>query len=90
MAETAQTKTNGNPVGPEAKFMRLQEVGLSHILACPVAMMLAAMFGLERWYAQIGIALCVLGWVLFCWGLVGRQELAAEPQNEDGSPNCPK
>jgi len=83
VAEATQAKGSSNPIDPEAKFMRLQEVGLSHILAAPVAMMLAGMFGLERWYAHIGIALCMLGWVVFCLGLVGRQELAAKDTDEN-------
>jgi len=41
-------------MNPERKFIRLQEIGLAHFLAWPVAMMIAVMLGLNT-FAQLGI-----------------------------------
>ena len=82
MANAAQTKNSGNPVDPRLRqFMRFQEAGLSHWLAIPPGLILAEMFGIGC-YAQIAILLAYIGWVLFCIGLVGRQELR-KTQKED-------
>jgi len=83
MAETTEGKSNGNPIDPRAKYMRFQEAGLSHWLAIPPGLILAEMFGI-RCYALIAILLALIGWVLFCIGLVGRQELAARQKEEGG------
>jgi len=89
MAETTQTKSNGNPVDPAAKFKRCQEIGLSHWLAIPPALILLEMFRLT-FYAQITVLLALLGWVFFCYGLIGRQELADKQEPDENTPDCPK
>ena len=81
MANAAQTKNSDNPVDPRAKYMRFQEAGLSHWLAIPPGLILAEMFGIGC-YAQIAILLALIGWLWFCIGLVGRQELKKR-QKED-------
>ena len=83
MANADQAEDSSAPLDPEAKFKRCQEAGLSFFLAIPVALMLAAMFGLERWYGHISVLLGIIGAVFFSFGLIGRQELA-EKEKEDG------
>ena len=86
MANAAQTENSGNEVDSTAKYikyMRFQEAGLSHWLAIPPGLILAEMFGIGC-YAQIAILLALIGWVWFCIGLVGRQEL--EKRRQENSP----
>ena len=76
MAETAEGKNQNGKVNPEAKYMRLQEIGLSMILAVPVALAAGETFGIVR--ASI-IKVCVLlfyiGFALFVLGHEKRVEL---------------
>ena len=81
MAKRAEKENVSNKLDPEAKYKRFQEVGLSHCLAIPPGLILAEMFGVGC-YVQIAVLLGIIGWVLFCIGLVGRQELA-DKQNQD-------
>ena len=90
MANAAQTKDNSNPVNPETKkYMRFQEAGLSHWLAIPPGLILAEMFGIGC-YAQVAILLALIGWVWFCIGLIGRQNLATKQKEEPGPADCSK
>ena len=82
MANAAQTKSSGNPIDPEAKFKRLQEIGFSHWIVIPVALMLAARFGLEVWYGHITALLSIIGAVFFFFGYVGRQKLAERQKGD--------
>ena len=81
MANAAQTKDSDTPVDPAAKYKRFQEAGLSHWLVILPGLILAEMFGIGC-YAQIAILLALIGWLWFCIGLVGRQELRKR-QKED-------
>lgn len=86
MADATQTKSNGNPVDPAAKFKRCQEIGLSHWLAIPPALILLEMFQLT-FYVQIAVLLALIGWAFFSYGLIGRQELAAKEEQENEAPH---
>jgi len=44
-------------------------------LSWPVAMMLATMYGLDYIIPQISVVIISIAVVVFCIGLVGRQEL---------------
>jgi len=44
-------------------------------LSWPVAMMLATMYGLDDIIPQISVLILAIAVIVFCIGLVGRQEL---------------
>lgn len=72
-------------MNPERKFIRLQEIGLAHFLAWPVAMMIAVMLGLNT-FAQLGIIsilLCTSGMVFLSLGDIGRRELADQRETKN-------
>jgi fatty acid desaturase len=88
MVKSTEGKSRGNP---EAKFIRLQEIGLAHFLAWLPALILLIMFNLTQWLWIMSVLLILSGWVFFCFGLVGRQELAEKRQaEEEKPPDCPK
>lgn len=74
-------KRHSQPV-KVTKHIRFMEVGLAHILAMPVAIMLMAMYGLGRFAAQIAVLLVMAGVIWFAIGWTGRQEAK---QREDGN-----
>ena len=88
MAETTERKSNGNSVDPEAKFKRLQEIGLSMVLAIPVALVAGETFGIVR---VIIIQVCILlfygGEACFVIGHDKRQEIRNEKDSD--RPKCP-
>jgi len=79
---TSQRESRKHPVNPEGKYIRLQVVGMSFGLSILPAMMLADMFNLGAFIGQIVVLLFVVGWVFFCFGLVGRQELKEQRERE--------
>ena len=83
--ETAQRKSCKHSVNPERKYIRLQEIGLSHILAGPVAILVAAMFGFDFWIPHISVLLTMVGVAFFSAGHIGRQELKKQKERETNS-----
>jgi len=74
--EGTHRENNKHPVDPEKrKYMRFMQVGLSCILAWPVAIMLAAMYGLENIVPIMSVLIVMIGVVIFAIGYVGAQEL---------------
>jgi len=55
---------------------------MSFGLSIPPAMMLAYMFNLGAFVGQIATLLAVVGGVFFAFGLVGRQELREQREQE--------
>jgi hypothetical protein len=76
MVERTETENRRHPIVREKlKCMRFMQVGLSCILAWPVAIMLAAMYGLENMVPIMSVVMVMIGVVVFAIGYVGRQEL---------------
>jgi len=74
--ETDQRKDSQDGISPELrKYIRIQVVGMAIFLSWPVAMMLATMYGLDYIIPQISVVIISIAVVVFCIGLVGRQEL---------------
>lgn len=66
-----------HPVDPEKrKYLRFMQVGLSCILAWPVVIMLAAMYGLESLIPDVSVLMVVVGVVIFTIGYEDRKKLA--------------
>ena len=57
------------------KYIRLQEIGMAVFLSWPVAMMLAAMYGLDAIIPVMSVLLIMVAVIIFAIGHVGRQEL---------------
>lgn len=73
---------------PEDKWVRLQEVGLSQLLAIPVAIVAGETFNLSfKAIVVISIALCWSGLVCFLLGRDKRREL--REQKDTDCPKCP-
>jgi len=51
------------------------QAGLSFIFAWPVAIMLAAMYGLKTLVPVVSVLMVMVGVLIFAIGAVGRQEL---------------
>jgi len=86
MAETIAGKNQTSKIDPEAKYKRLQEIGLSMVLAIPFALVAGETFGLVRaLIAQICILLFYCGFAFFVLGHEKRQEIIK--QNDI---DCPK
>jgi hypothetical protein len=83
--ETTQRESHKHPVNPERRYIRLQEIGLSHFFAWPVAIMVAAMFGFDFWVPHISVLLITLSVVFFSAGHVGRQKLKEQRERETNS-----
>jgi hypothetical protein len=62
------------------------QVGLSCILAWPVAIMLAAMYGLETEVPNMSVLMLTIGWIIFVMGHVGWQNLKERRQREKQRP----
>lgn len=74
--ETTPKANNKHKVSPERKYIRLQIVGLAFICAWPVAMILAAMFGISgRVIFQVSVLQVYGGIAFLCAGHIGQQEL---------------
>lgn len=74
--ETGQRKDSKLSVSPELrKYIRLQEIGMAVFLSWPVAMMLAAMYGLDAIIPVMSVLLIMVAVIIFAIGHVGRQEL---------------
>jgi len=63
------------------RYLRLQEIGLAFLCAWPVAMQIAAMYGLGLIIPQISALMLMAAVVFFAIGHVGRQELR-DKENE--------
>ncbi len=57
------------------KCMRFMQVGLSFVFAWPVAIMLAAMYGLKSMVPIMSVLMVGVGVLIFAFGYTGRQEL---------------
>jgi hypothetical protein len=80
--EGTHRENSNHQVDPEKrKYMRLMQIGLSCILAWPVVIMLAAMYGLENIVPIISVLMVMIGVVIFAIGEIGRQELR-DKENE--------
>ena len=86
--ETSKGNRRENQLKPEDKWIRLQEVGLSQILAIPVALMVGLMLEFNfHLLGLIALALLLSGYICFVIGHVQRQELR-EKEDTD-CPKCP-
>lgn len=78
--EGTHRENSNHQVDPEKrKYMWFMQVGLSCILAWPVAIMLAAMYGLESLIPIVSVLMIMIGVLIFAIGNVGRQELQDKP-----------
>ena len=73
--ETTGRGHRKDKVNPARKYIRLQEVGLAFLCAWPVAMQVAAMYGLDIIIPQISVLMLAASIIFFVIGHVGRQEL---------------
>lgn len=74
--EGTDRENRKHPVDPEKRrYLRFMQVGLSCILAWPVAIMLAAMYGLKSLIPSVSVLMVMIGEIIFAIGYVGRQEL---------------
>ncbi len=72
----ADEEKNQDKLNPEAKFMRLQEVGLSMILAIPVAIAAGETFFInDALIVQICVLLFYIGFACFVLGHEKRKEI---------------
>ena len=72
----ADEEKNQDKLNPEAKFMRLQEVGLSMILAIPVAIAAGEAFFInDALIVQICVLLFYIGFAFFVLGHEKRKEI---------------
>jgi len=72
----SQKKDSQDGISPELRrYIRIQIVGMAIFLSWPVAMMLATMYGLDDIIPQISVLILAIAVIVFCIGLVGRQEL---------------
>lgn len=71
--ETTERESCKHSVNPERKYIRLQEVGLSFVLASPVAAILASMFDLDVLVPGILTLLIMIGIAFFSAGHIGRK-----------------
>ena len=90
--EGTEREGHSHPIDPEKrKYMRFMQVGLSCILAWPVAIMLAAMYGLQNQVPIMSVLMVMIGLVIFAIGDIGRQELAERRRaGKQKPPDCPK
>ena len=69
------------PINPEERWIRLQEIGLSQILAFPVALILGVMFQLSSaLLILITLALMIGGYCCFKWGHDKRREIQEQKE----------
>lgn len=81
--ERGQTKDSKDGVSPELrKCIRIQTIGMAIFLSWPVAMILADMYGLRTIIPVMSVLMILVAWVVFCIGLVGRQELKEQRERE--------
>lgn len=82
--ERGQGKDSSDQVkSPELRrWINVQTIGMSFVLAIPVAMMVADMYGLQQQVPQIGVLLFMIGTVIFAIGHYGRRELRAREDNQ--------
>ena len=86
--EGTERENHSHSIDPEKrKCMRFMQVGLSCIVAWPVAIMLAAMYGLQNQVPIMSVVMVMIGIVIFAIGYVGRQELAEQKRAEKQKPH---
>lgn len=74
--DTTERGNSKHQIDPEQqKYMRFMQAGLSFIFAWPVAIMLAAMYGLKTLVPVVSVLMVMVGVLIFAIGAVGRQEL---------------
>jgi ABC-type bacteriocin/lantibiotic exporter with double-glycine peptidase domain len=83
MVESVQGKSHRQSVNPERKYIRLQEIGFSHFLAWPFALLIAGCMGLYASHlAVISVLICFSGITFFSIGHIGRKELAERREQQ--------
>jgi len=84
VGKTTKTICGENPVNPEERWIRLQEIGLSQILAIPVALMLGVMLQLNSvLLGIITLALLSSGYVCLMFGHDKRREIHDQDNDTD-------
>lgn len=79
----SQRKISSPQLDPELqKYIRIQTAGMAIFLSWPVAMMLAAMYGLDGIIPAISVVMIMVAMIIFFIGLVGRQELKEQRDKE--------
>ena len=74
--ERDQKKHSERQITPELRTcIRLQTVGMSFVLAWPVAIILADMYGLESIIPIMSVLMVFTGVIIFAVGYIKRQEL---------------
>jgi len=86
-----ERENQSHPIDPEKrKWIRFMQAGLSCILAWPVAIMLAAMYGLENIVPDMSVLMVMVGIILMAIGSDGWEQLKERRQAEkQGPPDCP-
>lgn len=64
-----------HPVDLNKRYIRVQTVGMAIFLSWPVAIMLAAMYGLEQITGQITIGMVMAAAIVFAIGTDKRERL---------------
>jgi len=83
MVEGTHREDSKSTIDPEKhKYMRFMQVGLSFIFAWPVAIMLAAMYGLESMVPIMSVLIVGIGVLIFAFGYTGWQELRERRRTE--------
>ena len=81
--DRSEGQNRSDKVSPELrKWINVQTIGMSCVLAIPVAMMLADMYGFQQQVPQIGVLLFMAGTVIFAIGYYGRRDLRAREHNQ--------
>lgn len=73
--EGTEKEDRSDKVAEERKYLRIQYVGMGIFLSWPVAMVLAAMYGLDAIIPAMSVLLIMVAVIIFAIGHVGRQEL---------------
>lgn len=88
--ETGQREDHKDGVSPLRKYIRFQQIGCATIVAWPVGIMIASMFGLDYLVPQISVLVVYIGVTFFAIGHVGRQELRKERTTKTNGNDRPK
>ena len=73
--DTTGRESRKDRVNPARKYIRLQTIGMAFGLAIPVMVILAGMYGFDRFVPQIAVLMLMIAVVVFAIGDIGRQGL---------------
>ena len=82
--ERGQGKDRSDKVSPALrKCINIQTIGMAFVLAIPVAMMLADMYGLRYLVPQIAVLLFAVGMIIFAIGTEQRRQVRARENTNE-------